>query len=78
MTLNLYTTSACHLCDQASALLGTLQLDLVTIDIADSDLLVAKYGIRIPVLQRTDTLAELNWPFTMHDVQQFVRPNGTL
>lgn len=89
ITVNLYTTAACHLCEQAEALLATLQQDnaqlnqdsvqlnkvqlaIIAIDIADSDALVAQYGIRIPVLQRSDTLAELNWPFTRQDIEQFL------
>ena len=74
ITLNLYTTSACHLCEQAESLLQGLSLAITVqaVEIADSDGLVAQYGLRIPVLQRADTLAELNWPFTMADIQQFL------
>ncbi len=78
ITLNLYTTAACHLCEQAEALLLCLpqrelqQIKVQAIDIADSDTLVAQYGIRIPVLQRNDTLHELNWPFSLRDIQQLI------
>lgn len=65
--LILYTTSGCHLCEQAEELIAPhiqpegIQLKLI--DIADSDQLFDRYGIRIPVIQRGDTLDELGWPF---------------
>jgi hypothetical protein len=31
------------------------------------------YGLRIPVLRRTDTGAELDWPFDAGQVVQFLR-----
>ncbi|MDR9440752.1 MAG: glutaredoxin family protein [Halomonas sp.] len=51
--LRLYTTLGCHLCEQLEALLVTLcatpyRLDRV--EISDDDVLVERYGVRIPVL----------------------------
>jgi hypothetical protein len=67
-TLQLFTTVGCHLCEQAEALMAPrLQAQgfaLVKIDIADSDPLVEKYGVRIPVIKRTDMVADLGWPFS--------------
>lgn len=67
-TLVLYTTSGCHLCEQARQLIddelaraGDWQL--VFRDIADDGALMERYGIRIPVVRRTDTDEELGWPF---------------
>ena len=40
------------------------------VDIADSDELLALYGIRIPVIKRSDTGVEIGWPF---DSQQFIQ-----
>jgi len=72
--LKLYTTSHCHLCELALELV--LQQcsaeQLMLIEIADDDCLLKSYGTRIPVLQRTDTLALLCWPFNGTDIQQFL------
>ena len=73
-TFNLYTTSHCHLCELAHELtLRHINHDLINlVEIADSHTLLTLYGMRIPVLQRTDTLAELSWPFSETDLQQFI------
>lgn len=71
--IQLYTTSACHLCELAEALLQDANLTAESIEIADDDALVAHYGIRIPVLKRLDTQAELNWPFTGQDILHFMQ-----
>lgn len=63
MKLVLYGTSACHLCEEAEALVGRLGLALDVVDIAEDDALHERYGMRIPVLRRLDTGAELDWPF---------------
>ena len=71
--LNLFITSHCHLCDQAEKILNDLAIDCVTlIEIAEDMQLIGLYGLRIPVLQRKDTKAELNWPFTANDVIAFL------
>jgi hypothetical protein len=73
--INLYSTLGCHLCEQAKSILWPLLLqyqhDLVEIDIATSDELIERYGIRIPVLSDTNNVNELNWPFGPQDVEQF-------
>jgi hypothetical protein len=33
------------------------------VDIAGDDALLGRYGTRIPVVHRTDSGAELDWPF---------------
>ena len=74
LPLKLYTTSHCHLCELALALVlhfcGTEQLLLI--EITEDDDLLKRYGTRIPVLQRMDTLNELNWPFNKDDIQHFL------
>jgi hypothetical protein len=72
--LILYSTSYCHLCDFAQSLLINYvkAFTLKIIDIADNELLLNQYGMRIPVLQRDDTKAELNWPFDANDIQKFL------
>jgi glutaredoxin-related protein len=72
--LTLYSTSHCHLCDDAVAILNRLANDNFTIvEITDSEQLLLAYGTRIPVLKREDSCAELNWPFNAQDVVQFLR-----
>ena len=72
MNLELYGTAFCHLCEQAQAVLREIGVEADYIDIADDDELVEKYGIRIPVLKRRDTGAELGWPFDALAVLQFM------
>ncbi|SEK92232.1 glutaredoxin family protein [Halomonas daqiaonensis] len=51
--LRLYTTLGCHLCEQLEALLATLcheRYRLERVEISDDEALVARYGMRIPVL----------------------------
>jgi hypothetical protein len=42
------------------------------IDIADDDSLFQRYGLTIPVLRRTDSEAELNWPFDAPMLEVFL------
>ncbi|MDG1096196.1 MAG: glutaredoxin family protein [Methylophilaceae bacterium] len=72
--LNFYTTSNCHLCEQAEELLSTLEnIELNYIEIVDSDALINAYGTRIPVLQRTNNNAdELDWPFNLQQILTFI------
>lgn len=73
MTLTLYGTSACHLCELAEMLLQDLGEDLryVKMDISESDDLFERYGLLIPVLQHPDG-RELGWPFTAEQVSGFI------
>jgi hypothetical protein len=72
----LYTTSHCHLCEQAEALLINLksqyEISWQLQEISDNDDLTEKYGIRIPVIARIDNQTELNWPFTEHDIVMLI------
>jgi len=72
MQVILYTTAGCHLCNLAEAILLALpahyQLEISSIEIGDSDELVERYGIRIPVLEFSDG-SELGWPFAQQDVE---------
>lgn len=72
----LYGTSACHLCEQAEALLqqatrGGLAVDFIKVDISDSEDLMTRYGLRIPVLKRRDG-EELGWPFAAPELAAFL------
>ena len=68
----LFSTSACHLCEQARALvipeLGP-GWELREVDISESDELFDRYGLLIPVLAAEGAEAELNWPFSAADVR---------
>jgi len=82
-TLNLYTTLGCHLCEEAEALMRSAldkkSYTLEKIEISESEELVDKYGIRIPVIQlpshidpSTGEAAELGWPFDAQQFEQFL------
>ncbi len=73
----LYGTLGCHLCEVAEAVLMPfvdrgLLIELV--DIAEDQALIERYGLIIPVLRRTDTSAELLWPFDAEQVVAFLAP----
>jgi hypothetical protein len=73
--LILYSTSACHLCEQALALMQPLLGEAVQVrevDISGSDELFQCYGTTIPVLRAPSTGRELNWPFTAAEVLRFL------
>ncbi|HEY8118655.1 MAG TPA: glutaredoxin family protein [Methylophilaceae bacterium] len=80
MILNLYGTSACHLCEQALEILESLATELslswVEIDIVEDEQLMQRYGVKIPVLQSA-TGAELCWPFDKPKVIAFVTGSGS-
>lgn len=64
--VKLYTTSGCHLCEQALVLLEQAGLSVELVEIADDDGLFERYGLRIPVVgrcRRNSSVDELNWPF---------------
>lgn len=71
--LKLYGAEHCHLCDEAEAVLREIGVEAGYVDIVGNDELVKKYGIRIPVLQRVDTGAELGWPFDAMQVLSFLK-----
>lgn len=75
--LELYGTSACHLCEQAESLLAEMLVIETTwrielIDIADDDDMLESYAIKIPVLKDAANGRELLWPFNAADVKNFV------
>jgi hypothetical protein len=71
--LLLYSTSGCHLCEQAQEVIRrALGLPVDEVDIALDETLMARYGVRIPVLRRVDTGAEIGWPFGEEEVRVLV------
>lgn len=71
----LFGTLGCHLCELAEAEMmpfveGGLLVELV--DIAETEEFFNRYELRIPVLRRVDTGAELDWPFNADQVVAFL------
>ena len=64
MSYLLLSTEACHLCEQAEALLAPLDIRYSKIDIAEEEQWQADYATKIPVLLNTETNKELCWPFS--------------
>ncbi|MBT3564034.1 MAG: glutaredoxin family protein [Gammaproteobacteria bacterium] len=83
MLVHLYTTLGCHLCEDALVLLIEYQqthqgaLELAEIEISDSEQLIEKYGIRIPVVQVVSSGAELGWPFNQIALSDFFNQHLT-
>ncbi|WP_347329589.1 glutaredoxin family protein [Marinimicrobium locisalis] len=75
-TLILYTTMGCNLCEHAKdrlwPVLSSTDWGLKEVDIADSDELMERYGVRIPVLARGDSGAELDWPFEGDQLERWL------
>ena len=74
--LKLYSTSYCHLCEQAEDMLISLvkqhPITWQTIEIIDDEVLLGLYGNSIPVLKRVDTNQELAWPFTKREIERLI------
>ncbi|MGX9460409.1 glutaredoxin family protein [Shewanella sp. A14] len=66
----LYHTEGCHLCDIAKTLIEQTTITYQHIDICDSPLLAARYGMSIPVLVQGKR--ELFWPFDATQLQDFL------
>jgi len=72
-SLTLYGTLGCHLCEQAEILLRDQGVNYHHKDIADSELLMNRYGVRIPVLYDAGSGFELGWPFTRETLNQWLK-----
>lgn len=71
----LFGTLGCHLCEQAEEVLMPfvgLGLQIELVDIAEREEWVAAYGLRIPLLRRLDSAAELGWPFDAQGIALFL------
>jgi hypothetical protein len=71
--LILYSRADCHLCDQVSGLLDAAGIRWRPVDIDGDAALLARYGLRIPVLRRPDTGQELFFPFDEGALVKFAR-----
>jgi len=69
-----YANPGCHLCEQAEDIMrGRLAGWKLKKVVIEGDLaLVYRYGTRIPVLKRSDTGAELGWPFDAGQLETFL------
>lgn len=75
MKVKLFTTLGCHLCEEAHAQLTWLQgqgldVEVESVEIANDDALVERYGIRIPVVLAGSE--EIGWPFTVRELKAFL------
>jgi hypothetical protein len=75
----LYSTSACHLCEEAVALFQVVVpadvATLTSVDVSESDDLMDRYGVRIPVVAANTPQGErreLGWPFDIVQLGEFV------
>ena len=50
-----------------------MDIEVKEVEIADSDQLLGRYGIRVPVIAREDD-EEIGWPFGLNELQQFLHP----
>lgn len=72
-TLILFQRDDCHLCDLALAVLAVArapEFDSVFID--DDDALEQRYGERVPVLRDAARGIELDWPFDVAALRDFL------
>jgi glutaredoxin len=69
----LYSADGCHLCEQAMAVLDALAISYTVVDIALDDELVARFGVRIPVLVKDTVNTDLGWPFDAAAVNLFLQ-----
>ena len=75
MALILYQRDDCHLCDLALEVLASARVpDFESVFIDGDDALEARYGLRVPVLRDDLRDGELDWPFDMEALRQFMAP----
>lgn len=76
LSIQLFTTQGCHLCEDALLLLqqaqGELDFDISLVEIAESEALVESYALRIPVLKKSTDASELGWPFDLSALKAFL------
>ena len=75
ISLTLFGTTACHLCEECLMLTRPLEgngVRVQQVDIVDDPELLERYQLRIPVLRRVDTGAELDWPFDLGQLMSWL------
>jgi thiol-disulfide isomerase/thioredoxin len=79
LDLTLFTGPHCELCDHAMDVYEQLSpslragIKLQTKNIREETELYHLYAVRIPVIKREDSQAELGWPFDISMLEQFVK-----
>lgn len=74
-SLTLFGTTACHLCEECLLLTQPLAgngIQVRQVDIVDDPELLERFQLRIPVLRRDDTGAELDWPFGLNELMTWL------
>jgi hypothetical protein len=76
-SVTFYTKLNCSLCDKAYLMLMQLAFDLpLHIDVVDithtHNKLDEAYAHRIPVIAKTGTETELEWPFTIEEIRAYL------
>jgi hypothetical protein len=78
----LFTAPNCSLCDLAFDIVSQFnsdvlnersQIELQKMNIRESVDLYHLYGAKIPVLKKTDADDELDWPFTLESLVEFLK-----
>ena len=76
MKLAFYTGPQCHLRELADEVLAktsqSQQLNITKYNIREDANLYHLYAVRIPVIKRLDTGAELGWPFDVEQAENFL------
>jgi len=73
MRLVLYQRDDCHLCDLALDVLAQAHTpDFSSVFIDDNAALEQCYGARVPVLRDVVTRRELDWPFDVARLREFL------
>lgn len=79
-SIYLYSTLGCHLCELAKEIVTPLldpdSIQLEEIEISETDELVERYGVRIPVLKSPNHPDELGWPFDSAQAADFLARIG--
>ena len=68
MRVDLYTTSGCHLCEQALVMLQDLAMEITVNEVEIAE----KYGLIIPVISIPKTDQEIRWPFSTEELKGFI------
>jgi Glutaredoxin-like domain (DUF836) len=74
MRLVLFQRDDCHLCDLALAVLAQARApEFASVWIDHDNTLEALYGERVPVLRDDDSRRELDWPFGVEQLREWLR-----
>lgn len=76
ISLMLYSTAGCHLCELAEQQLREAQTQVSLqwrwTEIVDSEDLMERYAVRIPVVAESVSGAEIGWPFDQIELQNWL------